>query len=69
VTVEQVVRVLMGNTQIAQEAIGQLVQQMSTWAGDFPAHHALKDALITERSLIPAEARKRLALLVGKYLA
>jgi 5'-methylthioadenosine phosphorylase len=69
VTVEQVVRVLMGNTQIAQEAIGQLVQQMSTWAGDFPAHHALKDALITERSLIPAEAQKRLALLVGKYLA
>jgi 5'-methylthioadenosine phosphorylase len=68
VTVEQVVRVLLGNTETAQKAIGQLVQQMDTWAGDFPVHHALQGALITERTLIPAETKERLKLLVGKYL-
>jgi 5'-methylthioadenosine phosphorylase len=68
VTVEQVVRVLQGNTETAQKAIGQLVQQMDTWAGDFPAHHALQNALITRRSFISAETKERLKLLVGNYL-
>lgn len=68
VTVEQVVRVLQGNTETAQKAIGQLVQQMDTWAVDFPAHHALQNALITRRSFISAETKERLKLLVGNYL-
>ncbi len=68
VTVEQVIRVLLGNTALAQQAITHLVAHMDEWVGDFPAHHALKDALITDRSRIPAETKARLGLLVGKYL-
>lgn len=68
VTVEMVIRTLRHNTQIAQNAIGHLAQTMDQWAGDFPAHHALKDAIITDRSHIPAQIKQDLALLVGKYL-
>ena len=69
VTVEAVIRVLQANTQLAQEAIKILVEQKQTWAGDLPAHHALQDALITDRKQIPAGIRRRLGLLVDKYLA
>jgi 5'-methylthioadenosine phosphorylase len=68
VTVEMVIRTLQHNTQIAQNAIGHLAQTMDQWAGDFPAHHALKDAIITDRSQIQAQIKQDLAPLVGKYL-
>jgi 5'-methylthioadenosine phosphorylase len=68
VTVERVIQTLQGNTRLAQEAISHLVQHADEWAGDFPAHHALANALITYPTLIPAAVRKTLAPLVGKYL-
>ena len=68
VTVEMVIQTLQQNTKIAQDAIGHLVQTMDNWAGDFPAHHTLRDALITDRSHIPAQLKQELAPLVGKYL-
>jgi 5'-methylthioadenosine phosphorylase len=68
VTVEMVVQTMQNNLQIAQKAIGHLVQTMDEWAGDFPAHHALKDAIFTDRSRIPAQLKQDLAPLVSKYL-
>jgi 5'-methylthioadenosine phosphorylase len=68
VTVEMVIKVLLGNTQLAQTAISLLVKDMAHWDGNFAAHHALKDALITDRSRIPPELKVALAPLVGKYL-
>ena len=68
VTVEMVIQTLQQNTKIAQDAIGHLVQTMDNWAGDFPAHHTLRDALITDHSHIPAQLKQELAPLVGKYL-
>lgn len=68
VTVEMVIRILLGNTALAQKAIALLVEDMGNWEGDFAVHHALRDALITDRSLIPAELKDNLAPLVGKYL-
>lgn len=68
VTVEQVIRVLQGNTEVAQKALAHLVEHMAEWAGDFAAHHALKDAIITDRSRISPETKEKLGLLVGKYL-
>jgi 5'-methylthioadenosine phosphorylase len=68
VTVEMVIRVLLGNTRLAQNAISHLVQNMAHWEGDYPVHHALKDALITDRERIPAAVRAELAPLVGRYL-
>lgn len=68
VTVETVVRILQRNTALAQRAIDHLARTMDDWAGDFPAHHALRDAIITERDEIPDGVREELAPLVGKYL-
>jgi 5'-methylthioadenosine phosphorylase len=68
VTVEMVIRTLQGNTRVAQAAISDLVGRMEAWAGDYPVHSALRDAVITDRSRIPVAARERFAPLVGKYL-
>ena len=68
VTVEMVVRTLQRNTAVAQEALAHLVAEMDTWADDLPVHHALRDALITERDAIPAATREKLAPLVDAYL-
>lgn len=68
VTVERVVRVLQQNTAAAQEAIGRLAADMDRWAGDFAAHHALKDALITDRAAIPDHVKADLQPIIGRYL-
>ncbi len=68
VTVDMVVKTLRQNTKIAQKTVVHLVQTMDEWAGDFPAHSALKDALITDLTQIPTETRQQLAPLVAKYL-
>ncbi|MCB9422883.1 MAG: S-methyl-5'-thioadenosine phosphorylase [Ardenticatenaceae bacterium] len=68
VSVERVLEVLRGNTTLAQQAISHIAQTMDEWAGDFAAHHNLKDALITDRSRIPEVLKVALKPLVGKYL-
>jgi 5'-methylthioadenosine phosphorylase len=68
VTVEMVIRTLMGNTRLAQAAISDLLARMAEWEGAYPVHHALRDALITDRGRIPAAEREKLALLVGRYV-
>lgn len=68
VTVEMVVRTLRHNTELAKKAIGALVADMDAWQGEFAAHNALKDAIITDREHISEEARKRLGPLVDRYI-
>ncbi len=67
VTVEMVVRTLMDNTVLAQAAINRLVADFDQWAGDFGAHHALHDALITERDHVTPARRAELQPIVGAY--
>ncbi|MBP7999955.1 MAG: S-methyl-5'-thioadenosine phosphorylase [Chloroflexi bacterium] len=67
VSVEMVIRTLQRNTALAQRAIRYLVEKMDEWAGDFPAHQALKDAIITDRSKISPTILRDLQPLVGKY--
>lgn len=68
VTVDMVMQTVQQNTKIAQDAIGHMAKTMGEWAGEFPAHHALKDAIITDRSRISTQMAQDLAPLVGKYL-
>jgi len=68
VTVEMVMQTVQQNTKIAQDAIGHMAQTMGEWAGDFPAHHALKNAIMTDPNHISAQIAQDLAPLVGKYL-
>ncbi|HEV2382695.1 MAG TPA: S-methyl-5'-thioadenosine phosphorylase [Terriglobia bacterium] len=67
VTVHQVIECLNRNVENAQKIIGAAVEALpkdrSCKCGSALAH-----AIITDRSKIPAATRKRLDLLIGKYL-
>jgi 5'-methylthioadenosine phosphorylase len=67
VTVEMVIQTLNKNTAIAQEAVRVLASQLRQ-ERDCDCEHALATALITNKDVIPAETRKKLDLLVSKYL-
>lgn len=66
VTVERVIEILNRNTQVAQEAVRNLVRQLKP---ERPCEcgQALANALITHREVIPPATRERLGLLVDKY--
>ena len=68
VTVEMVIRTLLGNTKLAQDALSHMIANMDSWATEMEAHSGLKDSLITDRARIPAQLRQDLDLLVKKYL-
>jgi 5'-methylthioadenosine phosphorylase len=67
VSVEIVIRTLMKNTRLAQQAIRVLVENLSE-ESDCGCQQALQDAIITHREQIPVETAQKLDLLVGKYL-
>jgi 5'-methylthioadenosine phosphorylase len=67
VSVEAVITVLNRNTQIAQQAIVNLVKNLKHLRA-CDCSKALATALITDPAVIPAETRQRVDLLVGKYL-
>ena len=67
VSVELVVQNLMQNVRTAQT----IVRRMASYAGstrECGCDRALENAIITSRDLIPPATRKRLGLLVDKYL-
>ncbi|MCY3775918.1 MAG: S-methyl-5'-thioadenosine phosphorylase [Candidatus Aminicenantes bacterium] len=67
VTVEMLIEYLNKNSQNAKRLIARTVTRLP---GDFdcPCHHALQNAIITDPDSIPAEVRRRLEPIVGKYL-
>jgi 5'-methylthioadenosine phosphorylase len=67
VTVEMVIRTLLANTAVAQQAVAELVSKFPTPKG-CSCENALADALITSPEQIAPAAREKLDLLVGKYL-
>ena len=67
VTVEMVIQTLNKNTAIAQEAVRILAGQLKP-ERDCDCDSALSTALITNPDVISAETRKKLDLLVKKYL-
>lgn len=67
VTVDMVVEIMIKNTQTAQEAVRHLVTNLDP-KRNCECGTALKNALITQADRIPDETRRRLALLVDRYL-
>jgi 5'-methylthioadenosine phosphorylase len=67
VSVEAVIAVLNRNTQLAQQAITNLVKDLKP-DRECDCSHNLANALITNPDVIPPETRQRVDLLVGKYL-
>lgn len=67
VTVEMVIQTLNKNTEVAQDAIRNLIRK-TTGDRTCSCKHALATALITNPKVIPTETREKLDLLVSKYL-
>lgn len=66
VTVEMVIQTLNKNTEIAQEAIRNVVRDLHQ-ERTCNCGQALASALITNPKVVPAETRSKLDLLIGKY--
>ncbi|MCP4542622.1 MAG: S-methyl-5'-thioadenosine phosphorylase [Chloroflexi bacterium] len=68
VTVEALLATLAANTELAQNALRGVVAKLAAVERDCECGSTLAMALITQRDLIPAETKEKLAPLVGKYL-
>ncbi len=68
VTVEKVIKTLMGNVDAARQAIRYAVKELSQ-NKDLKSEswNKLKDALFTRPELVPKKTRSDLALLTDKY--
>jgi 5'-methylthioadenosine phosphorylase len=67
VTVEQVIAVMHQNSGNAQKVVKAAVRLMPTDLSNAPAQTAAKFAIMTDRAVIPAETKKKLDVLFGKY--
>jgi 5'-methylthioadenosine phosphorylase len=68
VTVDQIVAVIHQNADNASRVVRAAVAVMSTAGKSCACGDALKYAILTDRTVIPAETRKKLAILLDKYL-
>ncbi len=67
VTVEMVMATVAKNLEVVQKAIAGAVEQIDVDA-QYPSHHALAVAMTTHPNHIPADVRRDLDIIVGKYL-
>ena len=68
VTVDMIVANLKRNSRNAQAIIVQTVRDMDD-SRKCACGEALKNALITDKSMIPLETRKKLEIIIGKYIS
>ena len=66
VTVEMVIRTLQRNAEVAKEAVVNAIRLLAD-AGPTPQAHAMRDALISNKSTVRPEVVERLRPIVGKY--
>jgi 5'-methylthioadenosine phosphorylase len=66
VTVEAIFEVLRNNVENAKKMIREVVTTIPS-SRNCPCADALKTAILTDKNLIPAETKKRLELIAGRY--
>ena len=69
VTVDQVMKVIHENTVNAQKVLAVAVRALPADNSGTPSANALQYAIMTDKSLIPAETRERLSIFLDKYNA
>lgn len=66
---EAVMEVVRQNVKMSQQVVREMLKRLGeAHSRDCICAEALKYSLITERSMIPAETRKALAPIIGKYI-
>jgi 5'-methylthioadenosine phosphorylase len=68
VDIGSMLRVLNLNVAVAQRAVSKLAPMLAGKSRTCACAHALKDAIITDRTMIPRKIAADLNLLIGKYL-
>jgi 5'-methylthioadenosine phosphorylase len=68
VTVEMILEYLHKNAVNAQEIVRRTVRRLSGTARECRCGNALRSAILTQRDLVPAATRSRLAAIIGKYV-
>lgn len=66
VTVEQIIGTLMKNAENAAKVVKFAIEAMPA-PGDCTCKNALKNAIITDKTKVPAETLEKLEIIVGKY--
>lgn len=67
VTIEMVIEYLHKNSANAQRIIREAVKRLATTEPDCQYRNATKNAILTQRDLIPDAAKQRLSAIIGKY--
>ncbi len=68
VTVEMIIEYLNRNSANAQKIIRNAVRQLAAAPRECKCGSALRHAILTQPGAIPAETRKKLAAIIGKYV-
>jgi 5'-methylthioadenosine phosphorylase len=68
VDISSVLRVLNENVAVAQRVVAKLAPALAGKPRTCACAHALKDAIITDRAIIPRQVAADLNLLIGKYI-
>jgi 5'-methylthioadenosine phosphorylase len=68
VTVEMIIEYLNKNAANAQVIIRDAVRSLATTTRDCKCGAALRHAILTQPAAIPAETKKKLAAIIGKYV-
>jgi 5'-methylthioadenosine phosphorylase len=66
VDVQTIIKTLTDNVQKAQETIRAMLPALEP--GDCPCRHALEDSIMTDPKLIPAQRKKDLEPIIGRYV-
>lgn len=67
VTIDMVIQNLQKNVENAKRILADVIQNISLDA-DCKCRHALQYAIVTDKKLIPAQVKKDLDIIIGKYL-
>ena len=68
VTVDMVIRTLLHNADVAKQAVANAILLLAN-AGPTPQANALRDAIMTNKSLVRSDVMEKLRFIVGKYFA
>jgi 5'-methylthioadenosine phosphorylase len=68
VDIAEILRVMRLNVESAQKAVANLAPRLSGRNRTCGCGNSLKDSIITDRSMIPAEVITNLRPIIGKYL-
>ncbi|MGB2695074.1 MAG: S-methyl-5'-thioadenosine phosphorylase [Dehalococcoidia bacterium] len=67
VTADMIIASVMRNIQTGRQALASVVRALPS-TRDCPCASALATALVTHESLVPAETKRRLAPIIGRYM-